>query len=100
MYFGVPLSNFAGWVVVGTLGVGGYLALGRWGGWTTTSECRPWPGVALYYAVFVFNLGVTAWIGEWGLVMAGAAVHGMTAWVLWSVSQRPTEGLGLEKQQA
>jgi putative membrane protein len=26
-YFGVPLSNFAGWWIVGTLGVGGYLAL-------------------------------------------------------------------------
>ncbi|HEX6211751.1 MAG TPA: carotenoid biosynthesis protein, partial [Methylomirabilota bacterium] len=26
-YFGVPVSNFVGWVVVGTVGIGGYLAL-------------------------------------------------------------------------
>ena len=100
VYFGVPLANFAGWVVVGTLGVGGYLALGRLGGWTAASDRQPWPGVALYYAVFGFNLAVTAWIGEWVLLMVGATVHLATALVLWSVSQRPAEGLGLEKQQA
>ncbi len=100
MYFGVPLSNFAGWTVVGTLGVGGYLALGRWRGRTAASGRFPWPGIALYYAVFAFNLAVTAWIGEWVLVMAGTTVHLATALVLWSVSQRPAQGLGLEKQQA
>lgn len=100
VYFGVPLSNFAGWVVVGTLGVGGYLALGRRGGWAAVSGRLPWPGIALYYAVFAFNLAVTAWIGEWILLMVGTTVHLATALVLWSVSQRPAEGLGLEKQQA
>ncbi|HTO13459.1 MAG TPA: carotenoid biosynthesis protein [Candidatus Binatia bacterium] len=118
IYFGVPLSNFAGWVVVGTLGVGGFI---YWSGWRaaglgrgwpvlgargsdppdqTARRGRPWPGVALYYVVFGFNLGVTVWIGEWVLLMVGATVHLATALVLWSVSQRPAEGLGLEKQQA
>ena len=100
IYFGVPLSNFAGWVVVGTLGVGGYLTLTRRRGWNSATGGQPWPGIALYYAVFGFNLVLTAWIGEWLLVMAGAMVHLATALVLWSVSQRPAEGLGLEKQQA
>ena len=100
VYFGVPLSNFAGWVVVGTLGAGGYLVLERLGGWTVASGRQPWPGIALYYAVFGFNLAVTAWIGEWKLVLLGVTVHLATALVLWSVSQRPAEGLGLEKQQA
>ncbi|HEY2993383.1 MAG TPA: carotenoid biosynthesis protein [Methylomirabilota bacterium] len=118
VYFGVPLSNFAGWVVVGTLGVGGFMCwsgrreagFGR--GWPAREgrgsdtpdrlvrRGQPWPGVALYYAVFCFNLGVTAWIGEWMLVMVGTTVHLATALALWSVSQRPAEGLGLEKQQA
>ena len=96
VYFGVPLSNFAGWVVVGTLGV----LLARLGAWTASTGRRPWPGIALYYGVFGFNLAVTAWIGEWILVMVGTTVHLATALVLWSVSQRPAEGLGLEKQQA
>jgi putative membrane protein len=118
VYFGVPLANFAGWVVVGTLGVGGYVFwsgwrdaglrrgwLGRGGRGTDTPvqparQGLPWPGVALYYAVFGFNLAVTVWIGEWVLLMVGATVHLATALVLWSVSQRPAEGLGLEKLQA
>jgi uncharacterized membrane protein len=70
-YFGVPLSNFGGWVVVGALGVGGYLccrgvaAIGR----------SPALGVGLYYGVLAFNLVMTAWIGEWALLTAGLIVH-------------------------
>ena len=70
LYFGVPLSNFAGWIVVGALGVGAYLAVvGDAGG----NEARG--GVALYYAVIVFNLAVTLWIGEWLLTAAGVTLH-------------------------
>ena len=72
VYFGVPLSNFAGWLVVGSLGVGGYLALA---GGAPLGAGRPGPGVALYYVVLGFNLAVTAWIGEWQLLTAGLALH-------------------------
>jgi hypothetical protein len=73
---------------------------------TATAECDPygarvWPGIALYYAVLAFNLLVTGWIGEWLLVVVGAAVHTVAAAILWSVAQRPTAvRLGLEKQRA
>jgi uncharacterized membrane protein len=70
VYFGVPLSNFAGWVIVGAVGVGLYLALA-----SRASGRRAWPGVALYYVVFGFNLAMTIWIGEWMLAGAGAAIH-------------------------
>src|SRR5712692_530879 len=106
MYFGVPLSNFAGWIVVGTLGVGGFIF---WSGWREAGSSRGWPeiegrgsdtsgrpfglpgrpfalpgrfrarywpGIALYYAVFGFNLAITGWIGEWVLLMVGLGVHG------------------------
>ena len=77
-YFDVPLSNFAGWVLVGTVGVGIYLLLRgsapeRPG--HDVEGMRVTPGVALYYAVLSFNLVVTAWIGEWMLVAAGVGVH-------------------------
>ena len=73
VYFGVPLTNFAGWWIVGALGVGGCLWIwsdpnARWGG-------RAWPGVALYYGVLAFNLVMTAWIGEWMLAVLGFALH-------------------------
>ena len=51
------------------------LTLGRLLGWNLTTRRQPRPGIALYYAVFGFNLFVTAWIGEWKLVMVGTTVH-------------------------
>jgi putative membrane protein len=76
VYFGVPLSNFAGWWLVGLVGVGGYLcAVGDGRG-------RPLAGVALYYAVLAFNLVVTGAIGEWSLLAAGLGVHAAVAAVV------------------
>jgi uncharacterized membrane protein len=71
-YFGVPLSNFAGWWLVGLVGVGGYLAFAGPAG---APNARLWPGVALYYAVLGFNLTMTAWINEWSLVSIGVTLH-------------------------
>ena len=82
-YFGVPLSNFLGWALVGAVGVGGYLVLAG-----DCPERRLWPGMALYYAVLSFSLGVTVWIGEWTLVALGVCIHAATAATLWSLSKR------------
>ena len=123
LYFGVPLSNFAGWVLVGTVGTRLYCWIeGRWAGsnrgWpdregrgsdarglpnsaaTDAYGRRTWPGIALYYAVLAFNFVVTAWIGEWLLLLVGVALHTVTAAGLWIVRQRPAVGVGLEKQSA
>jgi hypothetical protein len=42
IYFGVPLSNFAGWVIVGTVGVGGFVC---WSGWREAGSKRGWAGI-------------------------------------------------------
>ncbi|MGH7276443.1 MAG: carotenoid biosynthesis protein [Candidatus Rokuibacteriota bacterium] len=91
VYFGVPLSNFAGWVIVGALGVGVYVALA--GG---TTAGRIGPGVALYYVVLGFNLAVTAWIGEWLLVAVGVALHAAIAATIRYLRPEPGEAPGLE----
>lgn len=75
-YFGVTLANFAGWFVVGAVGIGAYAAL--------EGVCRGKPrpirpaglrlGVGLYYGVLTFNLAVTFVIGEWWLGAAGLLV--------------------------
>jgi putative membrane protein len=70
VYFGVPLSNFAGWLLVGAAGVGAYLAVTG-----PHEEGRPAGGMGLYYAVLAFNLALTAWIGEWLLAVIGVGVH-------------------------
>lgn len=79
MYFGVPLSNFVGWWLVGAAGVGGYLTVA---GQTGAPTIRLWPGIALYYAVLGFNLTMTAWIGEWFLFAIGVTLHVVLAILL------------------
>jgi putative membrane protein len=126
VYFGVPLSNFAGWMILGTVAVRGYVwgsergmdrrgpgpaggafdragEDGLTGGGRTGGDRygRRWrPGIALYYAVLAFNLVVTGWIGEWLLLMIGIAVHSVTAVILWNIGLRPATQPGLEKQRA
>ena len=86
-YFGVPLSNFAGWFVVGAVGVGGFLLLARYG-----NGRSPVGGVALYYGVLVFNLAVTAWIGEWSLLISGTLLHLLVLVVLVAMSRGSSAG--------
>jgi putative membrane protein len=84
VYFGVPLSNFLGWWLMGTAGVLAY----RFAGGTTGR--RPGGGVALYYAVLAFNLALTVWIGERALAAIGLALHALLGLSLLLVS-RPEE---------
>jgi putative membrane protein len=83
-YFGVPFSNFAGWVVVGAVGVGLFLTLADNG-----SGRRIWPGVALYYVVLGFNLTMTVQIGELLLAVIGATIHLVVALSVWSIHCKP-----------
>lgn len=71
-YFGVPLSNFVGWFLVGWAIAGGYLwVVGR----GAEAPGSPLGGIGLYYGVVLFNLGITGWIGERTLLGAGILVH-------------------------
>jgi len=82
MYFGVPVSNFAGWLVVGWATIGGYV-------WVT-GDPRPGApglGIALYYLVLAVNLTVTLWIGELLIAGAGIVVHLGVFLLLYNVSR-------------
>lgn len=74
VYFGVPLSNFVGWAVVG----GSAIRLFQWIDRRQWSDrpIRPllW-ATGLYYLVLGFNLGVTFWIGEPLLGLVGLFIH-------------------------
>ena len=77
VYFGVPLSNFMGWWLVGAVGVMAYEACRRPG--RARGDGRIDAGIALYYAVLVFNLAVTGWIGERTLMAVGIGLHALMA---------------------
>jgi len=95
VYFGVPLSNFAGWIVVGWLIVGGYVAGGAaLGGRRGAPRGSPRLGVVFYYAILLFNLAVTLWIGEWWLLGVGILVHLVVFLVLWVAVGRTFGGAG------
>jgi len=96
----VPLSNFAGWLVVGWVTVGGYLAvtgngepqpkarradpeMGPSGARKSARRGRPEVGVGLYYGVLLFNLAITWWIGEMALLGAGIMIHAATFLLLY-----------------
>ena len=82
IYFGVPLSNFAGWLLVGWVTVGGYI-------WATADARRGSPrlGIALYYGVLAVNLAVTLWIGEVLIAAAGIVVHLAVFLLLYNVNR-------------
>ncbi len=86
LYFGVPLSNFVGWAVVGWVGVGGYLLTT---GPQSLGASRPHWGVALYFVVLTFMLAMTWWIGEAALLLAGLALSlALAIAVIWTVRPR------------
>jgi uncharacterized membrane protein len=69
-YFGIPLSNFAGWLLVGFVLVGAFQFLERFASLDPQSGRAAWPplarmlGPVLYFSILVFNICVTFWIGE------------------------------------
>jgi putative membrane protein len=89
VYFGVPLSNFAGWAIVGAAIVGGYVVFT---GPRGAPRQAPGGGLLLYYAILAFNLAVTAWIGELGLLAAGILLHALVFLVLLGTASRGRNG--------
>jgi putative membrane protein len=78
LYFGIPMSNFAGWLLVGLAMIACLQALERvsaldlrGGSALRQLPCIALLGPALYVSVLIFNLAVTIWIGERLLALVG-----------------------------
>jgi putative membrane protein len=76
VYFGVPVTNFLGWAVVGLAATALYQAWERGRPGPRARRLRGWawlcPG--LYFLVLAFNLIVTFAIGEWALGLCGLSL--------------------------
>ena len=88
-YFGVPISNFLGWAVVGYLMAWAFQALDgalyRLGVKDYYGRGLPWRfmiGPALYLSVLVFNLFITFYIGEANIGWAGVFITLPLVWLL------------------
>jgi putative membrane protein len=82
IYFGVPISNFLGWSMVGLVSLTVFKAVD--GSMTPSEEQHAYlrnswlkilGGIVLYYGVLVFNLSITFKIGEPLLGTVGVFVH-------------------------
>ena len=81
IYFGVPLSNFVGWAVVGFVTTSGFQmverVLNRQKAETREQDITAHIllGIVLYYLVLAFNLTLTLVIGETLLGMVGLLIY-------------------------
>ncbi len=87
-YFGVTLSNFAGWFFVGSVTILLFQFLGRIrichpSAWRPLSRMQIRGALAVYSGVFLFNLGITAWVGERRLLTASIVVVLLTLLPCW-----------------
>jgi len=78
-YFNIPLTNFAGWFLVGTAIIGGFCLLNRWLDRKLPVTQADIPlqallGPGLYFGVLLFNLAVTFYIGEFVLGFSGILI--------------------------
>jgi uncharacterized membrane protein len=81
IYFGIPMSNFGGWLLVGLVMIGVLQALDTLPslepGKPSALAGVPWMrmlGPVLYLCILVFNLVVTFWIGEQFLGIVGCTI--------------------------
>ena len=86
-YFNIPLTNFAGWLFVGTAILYSFTRLDGWLARTFPHKLREVPaqallGPGLYFGVLLFNLTVTFYIREWALGACGVALVLVLTWLL------------------
>lgn len=70
-YFGVTLSNFAGWFLVALAVLSVFRLTDRLQGVPSRPQ-TVWLGVAFYWGIYLFNLGITIFIKAWWLALASA----------------------------
>ena len=93
-YFNIPLTNFFGWLFVGTVILYCFTRLDRYLDQIFPYKKQAFPaqallGPVLYFGVLLFNLAVTFYIGEWPLGFCGVALTMMLFWLLYQKIKKP-----------
>ncbi len=100
-YFGIPISNFIGWLIVGFSMIYALQKIDGWLGDTTDRigykfSWRYLIGPALYVSVLIFNLSVTFWIGEYTLGWAGVFIIALPSVLLYSIIRAKLSSCSLD----
>ncbi|MBT7272963.1 MAG: carotenoid biosynthesis protein [Nitrospina sp.] len=93
-YFNIPLTNFFGWLLVGSCILYGFTQVDRNLDQIISYKEQEIPaqallGPALYFGVLFFNLAVTFYIGEWALGACGISLTLMLLWLLYQKVRCP-----------
>ena len=93
-YFNIPLTNFFGWLLVGTCILYSFTRLDGYLDQKLPYKEQKFPaqallGPALYFGVLLFNLAVTFYIGEWALGTCGTSLTLMLFWLLYQKIRYP-----------
>ena len=86
-YFNIPLTNFFGWLLVGTCILYSFTRLDGYLERIFPYKEQEFPtqallGPTLYFGVLLFNLAITFYIGEWALGACGTSLTLMLFWLL------------------
>lgn len=81
LYFGIPMSNFGGWLLVGLVLIGSLQVLDSFSNLEPQRKGSQGviPGIRLlgpllYVSILLFNLAITFWIGERLLCLVGSLI--------------------------
>jgi len=93
-YFNIPLTNFFGWLLVGTCILYSFTRLDGYLDQKFPYKEQKFPaqallGPALYFVLLLFNLAVTFYIGEWALGACSTSLTLMLFWLLCQKIRRP-----------
>ncbi len=104
-YFGVPISNFIGWLIVGFVLI---FILQRIDYYLGRSRIRdhacyscPWRclvGPALYLGILLFNLSVTFYIGEYNLGWAGVFIVLLPMFLIYTILKMKLSQINQQKE--
>lgn len=108
LYFGVPLSNFGGWAIVGAAIIFLFQRIDRLlvrRGWASNAGVRYVPskalwGPALYYLLLLFNLMVTFVINEPLLGCVGMFIFTPVTLILFTLLVKPANQATVEELAA
>jgi putative membrane protein len=81
VYFGVPLSNFLGWFLVGLAIIYCFQKLDRKMGWSAEYAGNALMGPAFYFINMIFILSVTFYIGEYLLGMISLSIFSILVYL-------------------